>query len=98
MLLMTMMIGIPIAKADVQSVDFRFCDDTEGKDFLKGKRNFMVTPGEEMELCMNFGTNSDTPVRIVYGFTVSYLNPSGLQMCDADKSSTNAFSKYITSA
>lgn len=97
MLVMTMMIGIPIAKADINNVNFRFCDDTEGKDFMQGKKNFMLTPGEPMDLCIIFWSNADVPIQIIYGFTEGLLDPSSLQICESDKSATNGFSKYITS-
>lgn len=97
MLVMTMMIGIPITKADVQNVNFRFCDDTEGNDFMQGKKNFMLNPGEPMDLCLIFWSNADKPVQIIYGFTEGVIDPSGIQMCRSDKSATNGFSKYMTS-
>ena len=98
MLVLTMMIGIPIAKADIQDVNFRFCDDTEGKDFMNGKKNFMLTPGEPMDLCIIFWSNFDKPIQIVYGFTEGLIDKiSGLQVCRSDKSDSNGFSKYMIS-
>lgn len=84
-----------ISKADVQDVSFRFCDDTDNKTFLQWEKTIFVTPGEEQELCLYFSLSSDTPKQIVYGFTRSYLS-AWAQVCDADKWSGNAFSKFFT--
>lgn len=89
------MLAIPFARADVQDVDFRFCDDTGGTTFLEWKKNFIVSPGQEAEICMNFSTTSETPRKVTYGFSKWLLDPSGIQICDSDKWPSNDFSKYI---
>lgn len=95
LLLVWMILCIPLAKADVQDVSFRFCDDTENKDFMAGKKTIMVTPGEAKEICIDFNTNSETPRKILYGFTMAHQS-AGLTVCDSDKWPDNDFSKYFT--
>lgn len=87
--------SIPYAKADVQDVSFNFCDDTWSKYFMEWKRNFLITPGEESEICIVFATNSETSRQIVYGFTEWLTSPGGIPICESDKSANNNFSKLF---
>ena len=82
-------------KADVQNVDFRFCDDIAGTTFLQWKKAISIIPGQETEICLRFTTNSEEPRKIIYGFTEWFLNRDWLQVCDSNKWPSNGFSKYI---
>lgn len=84
-----------LSKADVQDVSFRFCDDTENEAFGAWKKTFFVSPGKESEICMYFATSSETPKKVVYGFTKAESRSVGAAVCDADKWPNNDFSKYF---
>lgn len=88
--------SVPYAKADIQDVSFRYCDDTGDKYFMEWKRNFMITPGQETEICLTFSTNSETERKIIYWFTEGRLTPSGTPMCFSDKGPNNWFSKFFS--
>jgi len=97
LLIVWIMFCIPVAKADVQDVSFRFCEDTGNKTFMAWKKTIFVTPGKETEICINFTTTSNTPRKVVYGFTKWVLS-AGMQVCDSDKWPNNEFSKYFTTS
>ena len=97
LLIFGIIFSIPFfAKADIQDVSFRFCDDTNNTAFLAWKKNISVTPGVAKELCMNFTTTSEVPRQITYGFTKWIVGKSWIQVCDANKWPNNVFSKYLT--
>lgn len=92
LLVVGMVVSMPFAKADVQDISFDFCDAPRG---LAWSRNFIITPGEETEICIIFSTNAEAERNIVYGFTAWRLTQSGTPMCESDKGPDNAFSKFI---
>ena len=89
------MFSIPHAKADIQNVGFSFCDDTWNKYFMEWKRNFIITPGQETEICITFSTDAETGRKITYGFTEWLTTPSGTPICESDKGPDNKFSKLF---
>lgn len=82
------------SKADVQDISFNFCDDKDSSDFLAWKKTFLLTAGKEEEMCLKFSTNSEETRKIVYWFTISYIS-AWMSVCDADKWTGNAFSKFF---
>jgi len=85
---------VNISKADIQWVSFSYCDDSN-----TSSRTVVVNiqKNESPDLCFSFQSNSSTPVKVVYGFSV-WVVTEGTQLCDADMSTGNNFSKLFVNS
>lgn len=87
------MLFLWFSKANVGSVNMRYCEDVEAKKNILDKTYF-IQPGKEKELCIYFYTDS-SPVEVVYGFPNSAFDTQWSRTCTTDMSFTNPFSKYF---
>lgn len=81
--------------ASLESVWFRFCDDTNGDIYLANKKVISVKPWQDNEMCVTFSNGSDEKVKVKYGLSYWLLNEWGTQVCDQDSSRTNKFSRFF---
>jgi len=88
------MLFLGLSKADVQSVNIRYCEDADNPK-AENNKTFFVQPGKEKEICLYFYTDSLIPLEVGYSFPETTLNSQGNRSCSSDISPINAFSKYF---
>ncbi len=82
-------------EADMNNVWFRFCNDGTGNDQLKSNITLSLDWGARKNICLYFFNVWDKTVDFVYWFSEGKIGKYGEEMCEADMTTGNKFSKLI---
>lgn len=82
-------------EADMNSVWLKFCNEGTGEDQLKSSITLSSDAGEGKNICLYFFNVWDKTIDFVYGFSEGKIGKYGEEMCEADMTTGNKFSKFI---